>query len=164
MTGRATRATPISRSSSSRHDLEESTPSSSLTDTTVFLGGRYYYYVTTLFKQWESNPSDTVDAEVEAITSLIGLDRIPITYDLKQNFPNPFNPTTIIKYELPHANHVELRIFNLLGQKISTLVSEVQRAGQYQVEWNATGFAGGIYYYHIVAGDFQDVKKMILLR
>jgi flagellar hook assembly protein FlgD len=59
---------------------------------------------------------------------------------------------------------VELSIYNLLGQKVVTLVSEKQRAGYHQVEWDASGFASGIYYYKVEAGEYQDVKKMILLR
>jgi flagellar hook assembly protein FlgD len=59
---------------------------------------------------------------------------------------------------------VELSVYNLLGQKVATLVSENQNAGYHQVEWDASGFAGGIYYYRIEAGEFQDVKKMILIK
>ena len=62
------------------------------------------------------------------------------------------------------TNEVELVIYNLIGQKIATLVSEQQEAGLHQVEWNASAFASGIYYYQIKAGEFQDVKKMFLLK
>jgi len=89
---------------------------------------------------------------------------IPGEYVLYQNYPNPFNPKTIISYQLPMVNEVDLVIYNLVGQKIATLVSEKQEAGHNQVEWNATGFASGVYYYHLVAEDFKEVKKMILLR
>jgi len=143
---------------------EESTPHSSYKDTTVFLGGRYFYYVTTVFNQYESNPSDTVDALVEAITSLIENEKLPAMYQLKQNFPNPFNPTTIINYELPITNYVELSIYNLIGQKVATLVSERQEAGYHQVEWNATQFSSGVYFYRIQANKFLQVRKMILVR
>jgi hypothetical protein len=145
-------------------NLENSTSSSSFTDTTVYLGGRYYYYVTTVFNLWESNPSDTVDAFVEAITSLTDLDRIPASYELNQNYPNPFNPSTVISYQLPEFSKVDLRIYNVLGEQVAALVFANQPAGHHQVEWNAAGFASGIYFYHIIAGDYQDVKKMILLR
>jgi hypothetical protein len=92
------------------------------------------------------------------------LDFILTTFSLKQNYPNPFNPVTAIGYQLSATSDVELSIYNLLGQKVVTLVSEKQKAGHHQVEWNASGFASGIYYYKITAGEFQDVKKMILLR
>ena len=83
---------------------------------------------------------------------------------LSQNYPNPFNPVTIINYHLPFTNHVELSIFNLLGQKVATLVSEKQNAGDHQVEWDASGFASGVYYYQLVARGFRKIKKMIVLK
>jgi photosystem II stability/assembly factor-like uncharacterized protein len=85
-------------------------------------------------------------------------------FKLLQNYPNPFNPSAIINYELPITNDVELTIYNLLGEEVAVLVSERQSPGNYQTEWNASGFAGGIYYYTLKAGEFQQVKKMILLR
>jgi len=88
----------------------------------------------------------------------------PKGFALSQNYPNPFNPSTIINYELPITNYVELSIYNLLGQRVAILVNEQKRAGYHQVEWEASGFASGIYYYRIEAGEFQDVKKMILIK
>jgi len=89
---------------------------------------------------------------------------IPTKFNLYQNFPNPFNPRTIINYELRITTEVKLSIYNLLGQKVVILVSEKQEAGRYQVEWDASGFASGVYYYIFDAGEFHDVKKMILLQ
>jgi len=88
----------------------------------------------------------------------------PETTYLANNYPNPFNPRTIINYELANTNDVELSIYNLLGQKVATLVSEKQNIGFHQVEWDASGFASGVYYYRIEAGEVMDVKKMMLLR
>jgi hypothetical protein len=85
-------------------------------------------------------------------------------FRLSQNYPNPFNPTTKINYELQITNYVNLGVYNLLGQKVATLVNERQKAGHHQVEWDASGFASGVYYYRIKAGEFQDVKKMILIK
>ena len=86
-----------------------------------------------------------------------------------QNYPNPFNPNTIIKYELPTTNKVELSIYNLLGQKIVTLVAGRQNAGIHQVEWdgrNSIGqnVASGMYIYRLTAMDRQITRKMLLLR
>jgi hypothetical protein len=92
------------------------------------------------------------------------LNHLPISYGLSQNYPNPFNPRTIINYELPITNWVELNIYNLLGQKVATLVSEEQKAGYHQVEWKASGFSSGVYFYHLRAGDFRDVKKMVIMK
>ena len=96
---------------------------------------------------------------------------LPGHFSLSQNYPNPFNPTTIINYELPArsaggpiTNYVELGIYNLQGQKVTSLVSERQTTGTYKVEWDATGFASGIYYYRLQAGDHVQTKKLVLLR
>jgi hypothetical protein len=88
----------------------------------------------------------------------------PRHFFLGQNYPNPFNPRTIINYELPITNYVDLSIYNIIGQKVVTLVSERQPAGSYGVQWDAAGYASGVYYYQLRAGEFQSVKKMILLR
>ena len=98
-----------------------------------------------------------VTSGIEKMERLLG-------YNLYQNYPNPFNPKTIINYELQITNEVDLSIYNLLGQKVATLVSERKNAGHHQVEWDASDFPSGVYYYMINAGEFQDVKKMILIR
>ena len=109
--------------------------------------------------------SDTFSVFVEEPSGISEDDqKLPLTYNLGQNYPNPFNPKTIINYELPITNTVELSIYNLTGQKVATLVQVTQRAGFHQVEWDASGFASGVYYYHLEAGEFREVKKMVLLR
>jgi photosystem II stability/assembly factor-like uncharacterized protein len=89
----------------------------------------------------------------------------PNKFSLSQNYPNPFNPKTIINYELQMMNHVDLSIYNLLGQKVETLVNKKQNAGTYQVEWDARGFASGVYYYQLrTETGFIQTKKLVLLR
>ena len=90
---------------------------------------------------------------------------------LEQNYPNPFNPLTIIHYQLPIDNHVTLKIYNVLGQVVSTLVDAVQTAGYKSAEWNASNFASGVYFYRLDAisvtdhsKTFTQVRKMLLLR
>lgn len=101
-------------------------------------------------------------------TTLVGieydLNKIPTEFSLFQNYPNPFNPTTAIKYELPKQSRVQLIIYNILGQKVDELVNTFQKAGRYEVKWNAENFASGIYYYRIEAGNFVQTKKLILLK
>jgi hypothetical protein len=88
----------------------------------------------------------------------------PGKFELDQNYPNPFNPRTIINYELPITNYVELSIYNTNGKKVTTLVSARKSAGSYQVEWDASEFSSGLYYYQITAGDFQQTRKMLLIK
>ncbi len=83
---------------------------------------------------------------------------------LEQNYPNPFNPTTSISYRLPAPSDVELTVYNTLGQKVATLVKEKQPAGQYSVNFDAGGLASGVYYCRLQAGNFRQVKKMLLIR
>jgi hypothetical protein len=83
---------------------------------------------------------------------------------LKQNYPNPFNPITTISYQLSMNNDVELSIYSVLGQKITTLVNEYQSAGHYVVEWNAGGFSSGVYFYRLKTGKYQEIKKAILIK
>jgi hypothetical protein len=86
-------------------------------------------------------------------------------FKLFTNYPNPFNPKTIINYELPITNDIDLSIYNVLGKKVVTLVSEKQKAGQHQVEWDASGYASGVYYYQLRTSEgYLKTKKMILLR
>ncbi len=96
-------------------------------------------------------------------------DVTPDNYTLFQNYPNPFNPTTTIRYQLPEAAFVNLKIYNLLGEKVATLVSGEQSGGNYEVEWNGrndfgTKLSSGIYFYRIDAGDFRQTMKMIMLK
>ena len=88
----------------------------------------------------------------------------PNKYSLSQNYPNPFNPSTKIKFTLPKKEFVTLEVFNTIGQKIETLLNQVMKTGQHEVEFDAQNLSSGIYYYRIEAGEFQDVKKMVLLR
>ncbi|MCB9208797.1 MAG: T9SS type A sorting domain-containing protein [Ignavibacteriales bacterium] len=88
---------------------------------------------------------------------------------LEQNYPNPFNPVTTIKYSVPNVethSHASVRliIYDILGSEIQTLVNKLQKPGNYQVEWNASGFPSGIYFYKLTAGNFSEMKKMILLK
>ena len=88
----------------------------------------------------------------------------PSKFRLDQNFPNPFNPVTVIRYQLSTTCQVKLNIYNNLGQKVATLVSKEQLIGEHTLQWNASKFASGIYYYQLKAGDFSSRKKMLLMK
>ena len=115
-------------------------------------------------------PSKTIYATptVAAGKPALELD-IPDTFSVAQNYPNPFNPETIITYELPQSEHVKLVIYNVLGQEIRTLVNDLKPPGRYVVVWDSRDELGhpvssGIYLYRMVAGDFVQIKKMLILK
>jgi len=101
---------------------------------------------------------------IELVTSVANEPTQPTEYFLSQNYPNPFNPATKINYALPSAAMVELKVYNVLGQLITTLVNEENPAGVYEVDFNATDLPSGVYIYKIQAGDFVQSRKMLLLK
>lgn len=88
----------------------------------------------------------------------------PTSYELLQNYPNPFNPKTTIKFAIPEKAKVTLEVYNLIGQKVVTLVDKELNTGVYEVEFDGSNLVSGIYLYRIQAGSFVSVKKMLLLK
>ena len=99
----------------------------------------------------------TKDGEEDLLTA-------PVEFALEQNYPNPFNPTTTIKYSIPEAGNVELKVYDILGNEVATLVNEVKSPGNYAAEFDASVFASGVYIYTINANNFAQSKKMILMK
>ena len=89
---------------------------------------------------------------------------LPGSYKLEQNYPNPFNPVTEIKYSIPRSEKVSLAVFDIDGNKIQQLVNKVQAGGIYSVKFSSGNYASGVYFYRLRAGNFTDVKKMIILK
>jgi hypothetical protein len=100
----------------------------------------------------------------EIVVTVPSEDPIPNTFSLEQNYPNPFNPSTVISYQLPVSSEVTLKVFDVLGNEIETLIGEEKPAGSYEVEFDAKGLSSGIYFYKLQAGNVIQTKKMILLR
>lgn len=90
--------------------------------------------------------------------------KIPTEYFLEQNFPNPFNPSTTIAYSIPKPGFVQLKVYDILGREIRTLVEEIKQAGKYTIDFNAENLASGIYFYRINSGEFSQTNKLILTR
>jgi hypothetical protein len=88
----------------------------------------------------------------------------PAAYKLAQNYPNPFNPATVIYYSIPERSKVTLKVFNLLGQEVATLVNQVQEQGSYPVRFEANNLASGLYFYKLEAGNVSLSRKMLLLK
>ena len=89
---------------------------------------------------------------------------VPHEYDLSQNFPNPFNPSTVIQYAIPVKSHVLLTVHNLLGQVVATIVNGEQEAGFHEVKFDALNLASGVYLYRLEAGKFVQTRKLTLIR
>jgi len=101
-----------------------------------------------------------LDTEVEVL---------PESFDLKANYPNPFNPTTTIAFDLPEASQVTLEVFDMMGRRVATLVNGDMAAGRYEAAWNAradngSSVASGVYIYRLRAGSFESVKQMVLMK
>ena len=89
---------------------------------------------------------------------------LPLEFALKQNYPNPFNPSTTIEFDLPKTGEVTLKVFNILGEEVTTLVSDRLSAGSYIYEWDASAYASGVYLYRLQAGSYVKTRKMVLMR
>ncbi len=129
----------------------------SYTDNNLVGGSKFKYRLKQIDNDGKFEYSDAVEVEV-----------LPTKYELMQNYPNPFNPTTKIKFSIPEDAKVSINIFNLLGEKVTTLLNEDLKAGFHQVQFNAnsnsSGFASGIYLYSIETKNFKAVKKLILMK
>jgi uncharacterized delta-60 repeat protein len=101
-------------------------------------------------------------SQVVAVTPVSNL--IPGQYELCQNYPNPFNPSTTIKYSIPSESKVKISVYDLLGKEISNLVDEILKAGEYEVIFDASAYASGIYFYKLDAGNTKEIRKMILIK
>jgi hypothetical protein len=131
---------------------------------TVFMGlalawdraqiDNFYAFVTNVM-DWFGTSADVEESDIALI---------PEKYDLGQNFPNPFNPTTKIDFSIVKNGKVEINVFNMLGQQVATLADNYYQAGAHSVTWNAAGMANGVYFYNIKAGDFNMTKKMVLMK
>ncbi len=109
---------------------------------------------------WKYTNSSSTLTEINNINSKIK------NFELCQNLPNPFNPVTKIRFEIPdnYKGHVSLKIFDILGKEVETLVNEKQSPGEYEVNWDASQYPSGVYFYKLSAGDFSETKKMLLVK
>lgn len=126
----------------------------SFMDNNLFGGGnKFYYRLKQVDNDGQFEYSDIVEVEV-----------VPQQFELSQNYPNPFNPSTTISWQTPASGHQTLKIYDVLGNEIATLVNEEKPAGSYKMEFNASQLSSGVYFYKLQTGDFLETKNMILLK
>jgi enterochelin esterase family protein len=113
---------------------------------------------------WRAHLDNALEYFFPKTVGVAGEDKIPTSFSLAQNYPNPFNPGTTIEYSLPQAENVKLIIYNLLGEQVDVLVNDYQMAGKYKLAFSANNLPSGIYFYNIVAGNFVESKKMMLIK
>jgi len=141
--------------------------------TSLELGALYYIAIRSVDAQGNVSVLSNLDSAVAKFSIIAGIDDdpggLPETYALAQNYPNPFNPSTMIEYALPEPANVVLEVYNINGQVVRTLVDEPQQPGYHEVEWDGRTSGGsiaatGVYFYRLNAGDFNDSKKMMLVK
>ena len=141
----------------------------------ITFDGQYFFFTTQKSGDLGYNPY-WVDAQVvyDLITDVEDEDSNPVDFYLSQNFPNPFNPTSKIRFQVAKQGFVSLRVYDVLGIEIAVLVNEEKSAGSYEVEFSAIGgsasggdvynLSSGIYFYSLVTTEFNKVKKMVLIK
>jgi hypothetical protein len=124
-----------------------------LNDMVWFLIGTQQYEYGTLLKTANNGGLHVKESEIE-----------PDEFYLYQNYPNPFNPFTVIKFELPAAENVILRIYDILGREVTVLLNEFRQAGIHEIKFDGNSFPAGVYFYEVKSNSYTDVKKMLLLK
>lgn len=143
-------------------------PDTTYADTTIGCDTLYHYWLTAVDTAGNESPAVLRSGAQPCPLSVNEPYEPAHTFRLEQNYPNPFNPLTTIEYHLPAeksgSSLVTLKVFDVLGREIATLVNQRQTAGRYRVVWNGTGFASGVYYYRLQAGDRTSMRALVLIR
>ena len=135
------------------HGNSNSPNSYSFTDNNPCGGSNFKYRLKQIDNDGKYEYSNEIEVEI-----------IPTKFAVYQNYPNPFNPTTKIRYQLPEESNVEIKIYDILGSEVMTLLNEKKEPGTYEVELNGKYLSSGTYIYRIIAGSYVETKKMVLLR
>ncbi len=139
-----------------------STTDNLYSDVNVIQGTTYYYVIAAI--DYSGNASEFSEKVSATVTDVDSGTEIPTVYALGQNYPNPFNPSTVIKFSIPNSGLVSLKVFNILGQEVATLVNEMKSVGVYEVSFDASSLTTGMYIYRIQSGEFTSTKKMLLIK
>ncbi len=145
----------------------------SLTLTGLTPGDAYWVGIKTYDEAANMSPMSNCDSGISRLDIVAGTDddndNLPATYELSQNYPNPFNPTTSINFSLPRATHIRIDVYNIRGERVTTLADDTYAAGDYTVEWDGSSDNGnlvstGVYLYRLLSDNFSDTRKMVLLK
>jgi len=126
------------------------------------MSGTWFYRLKQMDLDGSIHYSDGV--RVSTLTDVPEKPVLPTEFTLKQNYPNPFNPSTTIDFAVPQASHVLVEVYNLLGQRVATLVNETMPAGFYSRRFAADGLTSSLYFYRMTAGEFSYLRKMTILK
>ncbi|MCH7965014.1 MAG: T9SS type A sorting domain-containing protein, partial [Bacteroidetes bacterium] len=136
------------------HGNSNSQKEYSFTDAEVNSSGIYYYRLKQIDNDGAYEFSKTIEVNFN----------VPASFELSQNYPNPFNPSTTISFNLPESGKVILKIYNIMGEEIKTLVEGYKEAGIYTVKFNAEGHPSGMYLYRLSTNGFTETKKMLFMK
>ncbi len=129
------------------------------------LNGKYYYRLKQIDTDGSYSYSETIEIDwTNGVTEVNDDNNLPKEFSLSQNYPNPFNPNTVISYQLPVNSKVVLKVYDVIGKEVATLVNNEQEAGNHTAQFNGKGMSSGMYFYKLEAENFVQVKKMILLK
>ncbi len=131
-------------------------------DTSTSAGTPYYYRLSVTMK--DSTELQSFPIMLTTVATFVRPLNVAVEFELYDNYPNPFNPSTTIRYALPYSSNVALVVFNALGQQVATLVNGVQVAGYHEIQFNATNLASGVYFYRMQAGEFVRTRSFVVLR
>ncbi len=143
-------------------NLISHTTQNSYSEQIIMTGTKYYYVVTAVYNEGESSPSNEVSVTITDVQTYNG--DIPSEFSLSQNYPNPFNPSTKIRFSIPELTGVSLKVLDVLGCEMTSLIRQELGKGNYEVDFTGNKLPSGIYFYRLQAGEFIKTKKMILMK
>jgi hypothetical protein len=168
---------PVPSTSSYRFQISRISNFNQITDSLTLADTQYtigygklsnlltYFWRVCAINQYGTGNWSTIWSYSYLLTGITQNDKdIPKEYKLYNNYPNPFNPTTNVQFSIVNVHYVTLKVFDILGRNVATLVNEQLQPGTYEVTWNAQNYTSGVYFYRLQSGDFTDTKRMLMIK